>query len=473
MRTHPQLITLVMLTTLSTLTTAACSRNNPGGGAPGAGGRGAAPATTVGIVTLQPAPIEVSSDFISTVRSLHSTTIQPQVDGRVTRVFVKSGDVVRAGSPIVQIDPEKQSATLQNTESQRAARVADVTYWKNQVERLQALLKAGAISQNEFDTAQHNLESAQAQLSALDAQVREGRVQLQYYRVTAPTAGAVGDIPVREGDRVTTSTVITTVDDKAGLEAYIQVPVDQAPDLRVGLQTQILDADGKVIASNPISFVAPRVDPSTQTVLAKALLRDAPPSVRVQQFVKVRVIWRSTPGLTVPITAVSRINGQYFFFIAEQTPNGLVAKQHPLQVGDVKGNDYIVKSGLKAGDKLIVTGIQKIADGAPVKAEERAAVGAKGGKRAKGAKGASAAGDRVVLTVLTVHRGAKGASAGADGVVLTVRTVQPGTAAPSARLALAPSAPLALAPSAPLAPLALAPSARFGTFSTLGTTLDS
>src|SRR3954465_204507 len=170
MRTHPQLITLVMLTTLSTLTTAACSRNDPaGGGAPGAGGRGGAPATTLGIVALQPAPIEVSSDFISTVRSLHSTTIQPQVDGRVTRVFVKSGDVVRAGSPIVQIDPEKQSATLQNTESQRAARVADVSYWKGQVERLQALLKAGAISQNEFDTAQHNLETAQANLSALDA----------------------------------------------------------------------------------------------------------------------------------------------------------------------------------------------------------------------------------------------------------------------------------------------------------------
>jgi RND family efflux transporter MFP subunit len=347
---------------------AACSRNNAAPG--GAGGRGGAPpVTTVGIVALQDKPIEVSSDFISTVRSLHSTTVQPQVEGRITHIFVKSGDTVRAGAPIAQIDPEKQQATVQNTESLRAARVADVTYWKGQVERLQALLKAGAISQNELDTAQHNLEAAQAQLSSLDAQVREGRVQLQYYRVTAPTAGAIGDMPVREGDRVTTSTVITTIDDKAGLEAYIQVPVDQAPDLRIGLQTQILDAEGKVVASNPLSFVAPRVDPATQTVLAKALLRDAPPSVRVQQFVKLRIIWRTTPGLTVPVNAVTRISGQYFCFVAEQTPNGLVAHQRPLQVGEIKGNDYIVKSGLKPGDKLIVTGIQKIADGAPVKAE--------------------------------------------------------------------------------------------------------
>jgi RND family efflux transporter MFP subunit len=323
----------------------------------------------VGIVTLQAKPIEVASEFISTVRSLHSTTVQPQVDGRVVKIYVKSGDQVRVGTPLVQIDPEKQAATVSNWESQRASRQADVTYWKAQVDRLQTLLKAGAISQNEFDGAQHNLSTAQANLASLDAQVREGRVQLQYYRVTAPTAGAVGDFAIREGDRITTSTVITTIDDKAGLEAYIQVPIDRAPDLRVGLQTQILDADGKVVATNPISFVAPRVDPETQTILAKSLLRQAPPFVKVQQFVKIRVIWRSEPGLTVPITAVSRVSGQYFCFLAEETPNGLVARQRPLQVGEILGNDYVVRGGLKPGDRLIVSGIQKIGDGAPVKPE--------------------------------------------------------------------------------------------------------
>jgi RND family efflux transporter MFP subunit len=347
---------------------AACNRG-PAAGAPAGGGRGAAPPTGVGIVTLEAKPIEVASEFIATVRSLHSTTVMPQVEGRVTRIFVKSGDVVRAGAPLVQIDPEKQAATLQNTESQRSVRVADVTYWQAQVERLQSLLKAGAISQNELDTAQHNLESARANLAALDAQVREGRVQLQYYRVAAPTAGVVGDIPIREGDRITTSTTITTIDDKAGLEAYIQVPVDQAPDLRVGLTTQIIDPLGKVVATNPITFIAPRVDVATQTVLAKAFLKESPATIRVQQFVKLRVIWRAVPGVTVPITAVSRISGQYFCFVAEPEGNGLVAHQRPIAVGEIRGNDYIVTSGLKSGDKLIVSGIQKIANGAPVKAE--------------------------------------------------------------------------------------------------------
>ena len=358
---------ILVLTALA----AACGRGGApaAGGAAAGGGRGPAPVAGVGIVTLQPQPIEDGSDFIATIRSLHSTTVQPQVDGVITKIFVKSGDTVRPGSPILQIDPEKQAATVRNAESQRAGREADVAYWKGQVERLKSLLKAGAISQNELDTAQHNLDSAQANLAALDAQVREGHVQLQYYHVTAPTAGIVGDMPVREGDRVTTSTMLTTIDDKAGLEAYIQVPVDRAPDLRVGLPVRLLDEAGKVVATNPLTFVAPRVDPATQTVLAKSLLKETPPAVKVQQFVRTRIIWRSVPGLLIPITAVTRINGQYFCFVAEQAGNGLVAHQRPVQVGELQGNDYIVKGGLKPGDRLIVSGVQKIAEGAPVRAQ--------------------------------------------------------------------------------------------------------
>jgi RND family efflux transporter MFP subunit len=350
------------------LVLAACNRGGAPSGAAAPQGRGGAPpAAGVGIVTLQASPIELSSDFISTVRSLNSTTIQPQVDGRVTKIYVKSGDQVRVGTPLVQIDPEKQAATVRSTESQRSGREADLAYWKAQVERLQVLLKAGAISQNEFDGAQHSLATAETSLAALDAQVREGRVELQYYRVTAPTTGVVGDIAIREGDRITTSTVITTIDEKQGLEAYIQVPVDRAPDLKVGLPTQILDTDGKVVAVNPVTFVSPRADPATQTVLAKALLRQTPANMKIQQFVKIRLVWRSVSGITIPITAVTRVNGQYFCYIAESSGGGLVARQHPVQIGEVYGNDYVVTGGLKAGDRLIVSGIQKIGDGAPVR----------------------------------------------------------------------------------------------------------
>jgi RND family efflux transporter MFP subunit len=163
--------------------------------------------------------------------------------------------------------------------------------------------------------------------------------------------------------------VITTIDENAALEAYIQIPLDRSPDLRLGLPVQLLDSDGKVIATNPITFVAPRVDDATQTVQVKSALRDAPPAMRVRQFIRARVVWRNTPGLTVPITAVSRISGQYFCFVAEPGPNGLIARQRPVQVGELLGNDYVVTGGVKAGDQVVVSGIQKIGDGAPIKAE--------------------------------------------------------------------------------------------------------
>jgi RND family efflux transporter MFP subunit len=339
-----------------------------GEGQPQAQG-GAPPPSAVKVVNVESKPIEQSSEFIATVRSLRSTTIQPEVEGIITAILVKSGDRVQVGTPLVQINQDRQQAAVRSTEANRTGVEADVGYWRQQVKRLEALVQAGAISKQEFDLAQNSLRTAEAQLAALDAQVREGRVQLQYYRVDAPQAGVVGDMPVRKGDRVTNSTVITTIDQIESLEAYIQVPLDRATDLRMGLPVQLLDPGGKVAATNPISFVAPRVDPATQTVLVKSLLRQVPESIRVQQFIRARIVWHAVQGITVPVTSVTRISRQYFCFVVEQAGQGLVARQRPIEVGEIVGNDYVVKSGLKAGDKLIVSGIQKIGDGAPVRTE--------------------------------------------------------------------------------------------------------
>jgi RND family efflux transporter MFP subunit len=346
--------------------TVACNGNQAQGAGPGAG---APPATAVKLLMLEQKPVAQASEFIATVRSLRSTTIQPEVDGIVTRIFVKSGDRVRAGAPLVQINADKQRANVRSTEASRAGTEADVQYWRHHVQRLEALVEAGAISRQEFEQAQTSLRTAEARLAALNAQVREGQVELQYYRVDAPQSGVIGDIPIRPGDRVTSSTVITTIDENDALEAYIQVPLDRSPDLRIGLPVQLLDSEGTVVATNPITFIAPRVDDSTQTVLVKSLLRDAPPALRVQQFVRARIVWRDTPGVTIPMTAVSRVSGQYFCFVAEESPSGLVARQRPVQLGELIGNDYVVVSGAKAGDRVVVAGVQKVGDGAAIRPE--------------------------------------------------------------------------------------------------------
>ena len=337
----------------------ACGRQAaaPGGGPP---------AVPVEALTLQLRPVEQSTELVGTVKSRRSTTVQPQVEGFVTRILVRSGDRVQPGTPLMQIDSSMQRAAVASLESQRTSREADLRHAQQEAARMKTLLEAGASSQSELEQAQTTLATAQAQVRAAEAQVSQQRVVLGYHLVSSPTAGVVGDVPVRVGDSVTRSTVLTTIDQNAGLEVYIGVPVQEAEHLRIGLTVQLLDDRGRLLTSAPLSFVSPSVDARNQSVLAKATL-ERPEGLRTEQFVRVRMVWTQAPGLTVPVVAVNRVNGQYFAFVAESGPGGqTVAHQRAVDLGVVVGNDYVVKSGLEAGEKLIVSGIQKIADGAPV-----------------------------------------------------------------------------------------------------------
>ena len=191
-------------------------------------------------------------------------------------------------------------------------------------------------------------------------------MQLRYHRVAAPTAGIVGDIPVRVGDRVTVSTMLTTVDRPGGLEAYVNVSLERAPRLRLGLPVQILDGTGTELARSRIAFISPRVDDQTQTVLVKASVPNEDGRLRTAQFVRARVVWETHEGPVVPVLAVSRIGGRSFAFVAVEEKGGLVARQKELRLGDIVGNDYVVRDGIKSGDKVVVSGTQFLADGVPV-----------------------------------------------------------------------------------------------------------
>jgi RND family efflux transporter MFP subunit len=317
-------------------------------------------------IALSDKPLERSSEFIASMKSRQSTTIQPQVEGLVTRIAVQSGQRVEAGALLFEIDSARQQATVGQLQSMRAMRAADVEYARQQVDRSKTLFQAGAMSQRELEQAETAVQTSQAQLAAVEQQIREQQVELGYYKVTSPNAGVVGDIPVRPGDRVTEATILTTVDANSVLELYINVPVQQAPELKMGLPVRILDEKGQVVATNRVTFISPTVEDATQTVLAKAALAEGRGQFRADQFVRVRVIWRTDPGLTVPVTAVTRINAQYFVYIVEKNGEQTVARQRSVQLGDMIGNDYVVISGLKPGEQLIVSGIQKIGDGAPV-----------------------------------------------------------------------------------------------------------
>jgi RND family efflux transporter MFP subunit len=176
----------------------------------------------------------------------------------------------------------------------------------------------------------------------------------------------VGDIPVRVGDRVTTSTALTTIDKPGSLEVYVYVPIERSAQLKMNMPVQIVDGAGNAIADSRVSFISPEVDNTTQTVLVKARIANHQDKLRTSQFIRARVIWGTRQGTVVPVLAVSRIGGQYFAFVAEDQNGKLVAHQKPLRVGEMVGNDYSVLEGIKPGDKIVVSGTQFLIDGAPV-----------------------------------------------------------------------------------------------------------
>src|SRR5712692_4141581 len=208
----------------------------PAGPPPGQG----MPPTAVALAAARAAPLEETTEYVASLKSLRSTTIQPQIDGQITTILVTSGDRVRQGAPLMQIDARRQQAAVSSQQAELAAAEAAVSYARQQQQRSGELYSAGAISKQALEQAETALRTAEANLKALQAQVQQQEVQLRYFTITAPTAGIVGDVPVRIGHVVTPQTILTTIDQNETLEVYVSVPIERAPALKNGLPIHIL-----------------------------------------------------------------------------------------------------------------------------------------------------------------------------------------------------------------------------------------
>lgn len=315
-------------------------------------------------VDLQPVPRV--DEYVATIKSRRTANIQPQVDGAVTRILVKSGDHVRAGQPLMTIDPIKQQAVVDQQRSTVAQKKAILDYNQIDLDRQKKLYEAGVTSKQSYDLAVQAYENSKADWEASKSANATQERELSYYSLTAPFAGIVGDIPVHVGDYVSPQTLLTTLDENAELEAYIYVPTERAGNIRMGLPVQIVSNSGELIENSKIYFVSEQVDNATQGILVKAPIHSPINRFRTSQLVKARVVWSTAPAPTVPVLAITRIGGQSFVYVTAADKNGTVAKQRAVTLGDTIGNDYSVLSGLKPGDKVIVSGTQFLVDGAPV-----------------------------------------------------------------------------------------------------------
>ncbi|MEG5060820.1 efflux RND transporter periplasmic adaptor subunit [Microcoleus sp. A2-C5] len=289
-----------------------------------------------------------------------------------------------------QTQIQQRTAALQQQQQalrqlQNGARPEEIA--KAEAEVAQAKSKLAQLANG---TRQEQIDQAEAQVAQAQAQVRGFEIQLQETAVTAPFAGVIGDIPVKVGDYLKTGDPIATLTENKLLDLRLSIPLERQPQLRLGLPVEMLDNQGKAIASGQISFISPNVSANSQTILAKATFPNPSGELLNLQFVKAKVIWQEKPGILVPVIAVTRLGGQTFVFTAqkpEQPKPGmppLIARQKPVKLGTIQGNNYQVIEGLQAGEKVIVAGILNLTDGAPVTAQEQA-VG-EGGKLPVGGK---------------------------------------------------------------------------------------
>ena len=334
--------------------------------APAGAGTQGLPVQTATVVL---APVAQSSEYVATIKSRRSATILPQVSGMLTQILVHSGDHVKAGQTLMEIDPRQQQATVAAQRATERQKKALFDYNTVEVERQHKLFDAGVTSRETYEQAQQAFQNSKADYEAATESRKTQEQLLAYYKIQAPFDGAVGDIPVHVGDYaspLSSSPLLTTVDENKDLEAYIYVPTERSAEVRNGLDVDLIDNSGNLLEKSKIDFVSTQVDSALQGVLVKAPVHSTSQVLRNAQMVKARIIWSTKPMAMVPVLAVTRQGGQSFVYVAQQQGGHFLALQKAVALGDTVGNSYSIISGLNPGDRVIVSGTQFLVNGMPV-----------------------------------------------------------------------------------------------------------
>lgn len=354
-------------------------------------------------------------EYVGSMKSRKSISLFPHVDGHITRIDVRAGENVKAGQKIMQIDSRLQSAntssfeaatetvkadlasaekSLAALESSLKSKIANVEFTNAQYHRYQTLAGQGAVALSELDSWKNNYLAAQSDRDAVIQQIEGQKMivakyerslkqsqanlqaqkeQLRYYEIRAPFSGTIGDVPVKLGDHVDSERALCTLTENHPLEVYVSVPAEKAAEFKQGMNIELLASDGKSFGKSQVTFVAPLVDPSSQTVLVKAVYKNEKNYLRAEQTVRAIAAFSAREAVAVPTSAVMQTAGKYFVFLCRKDKEGKTyAQQTEINVYGIEGDSYQAASGLASGDRVVTSGIQRLADGAPI--SERAAV---------------------------------------------------------------------------------------------------
>ncbi len=360
--------------------------------------------------SIEASPVEDSSVYVAKMDSRKTVALHSRVDGHIVRILKQPEDYAREGELIVEIDPLKEKQNVESKfadyqsaeaeyhsqlrklkalEAQRSGTNAKVEFAEKEFGRYTRLLAKGAVSKQLQESKERSLKVQKADADSLEAQIEAQKAavnsaskqmarsqsdvnaqkeQLSYHEIKAPFGGTVGNIPVKIGDYITPQTGITSISQSKPLEVYIQIPKDEAGKVRHGTTVELLDSSDTKIGDSKVFYISPVVDKDTQSVLVKSLFENNANELRPAQNVTARVIWGRSQGIVIPTKALAMVGGQPFIYVLEKGEKGAtIARQKPVELGPLQGNNGIlIEKGLNSGEKLVVSGIQNLSDGASV-----------------------------------------------------------------------------------------------------------
>jgi membrane fusion protein (multidrug efflux system) len=357
----------------------------------------AAPAAVpVEFITVQPQAIPNVVELPGRVEPVREAEVRARVTGIVQRRLFQEGTNVSEGQPLFSIDPSELRASYAQIEASRQRARATAANAAAVVERYRPLVAENALSQQEFDAAVATSREASANVAEIQAQLRSAELQLGYTTVRAPIAGRVSRAQVTEGALVSQAegTLLTRIEQMSPVYVSFAQSASEITRLRRAMdageivlpagspvEVRLLLADGtEYQIPGVVNFLDQSVDPTTGTVALRAEFPNPDSLLLPGEFVRARVIaGQIAKGIAVPQRAVTvGENGGSVYVINQKGQ----AEVRPVTLGTMTGNQWIIDSGLRPGDRVITSNLQKIRPGAPVQpvraAARPAATGAAG-----------------------------------------------------------------------------------------------
>jgi len=347
-------------------------------------------APDVAVVTMQPEQIVITTELAGRTSAYRVADVRPQVNGIIQKRLFTEGADVKAGQVLFQIDPAPFKAALDNARAALSRSEANLAAIQPRAERLKELVEEKAVSRQEYDDAAAALKQAQADIRYWQAMVETARINLGYTTVRSPISGRIGKSNVTEGALVTAQQPLALATVQQLDPMYVDVTQSSTEVLRLRRRMEegrlkpgeknrsrvrlILEDGTRYTREGTMQFRDVTVDPTTGSVILRIVFPNPAGVLLPGMFVRAVVDEGVNPkALLVPQQAVSRDSkGNPFTLVVDSRDK---VEHRPLVLDRAIGDKWLVLSGLAAGERLIVEGVQRVRPGMVVKAVPFAAGG--------------------------------------------------------------------------------------------------